>query len=168
LVLFASTTVSCAGRSATRYQAAREPLPRVPTAFQGSKCVRGGLQRTRYQVKARYQVRENALLIHSFLTLKGRRFLPAVICHHIRRGTRVGVTIRCRLAWASDVICLCVFCVGSLCGPPLRSSAGSSPLCGSPVDGVLPCRVPVSRGICSSSCLSLVLTLSLLKVLCSY
>ena len=42
------------------------------------------------------------------------------------------------------------------------SSAGSSPLCGSPVGGVLPCRVPVSRGICSSSCLSLALTLSLL------
>jgi len=33
------------GRSATRYRAAREPLPRVPTAFQGSNCVRGGLKR---------------------------------------------------------------------------------------------------------------------------
>jgi len=55
-------TVCCAGRPATRYQAAREPLPRVPTAFQGSKCVRGGLQGTRHQVKARYQVRANALL----------------------------------------------------------------------------------------------------------
>jgi len=40
------------------------------------------------------------------------------------------------------------------------SSAGSSPLCGSPVGGVLPCRVPVFLGICSSSCLSLALTLS--------
>jgi len=30
LVLFASTTVSCAGRPATRYRAAREPLPCVP------------------------------------------------------------------------------------------------------------------------------------------
>jgi len=40
------------------------------------------------------------------------------------------------------------------------SFAGTSPLCGSPVGGVLPCRVPVSRGICSSSCLSLALTLS--------
>jgi len=32
------------GRSATRYRAAREPLPRVPTAFQGSNCVRGGFK----------------------------------------------------------------------------------------------------------------------------
>jgi len=31
--LFTSTTVFCAGRPATRYRAAREPLPRVPTAF---------------------------------------------------------------------------------------------------------------------------------------
>ena len=35
------------------------------------------------------------------------------------------------------------------------SSAGSSPLCGSPMGGVLFCRVPVSRGICSLSCFSL-------------
>ena len=40
------------------------------------------------------------------------------------------------------------------------SSAGSSPLCGTPVCGFLPCRVPVSRSICSTSCLSLALTLS--------
>jgi len=63
LILFASTTVCCAGRPATRYRAAREPLPRVPTAFQGSKCVCGGGSSTRrreYQVKARYQVRANA------------------------------------------------------------------------------------------------------------
>ena len=50
-------------------------------------------------------------------------------------------------------------CVALPCGG--GSSAGSSPLYGSPVGGILPCRVPVSRGICSSSCLSLVLTLSL-------
>jgi len=43
LVLFVSTTVCCAGRSATRYRAVREPLPRVPTAFHGSKFVRGEL-----------------------------------------------------------------------------------------------------------------------------
>jgi len=60
LVLFVSTTVCCAGRSATRYRAAREPLPRVTTAFQGSKCLRGGLKRSKYEVKARYQVRVNA------------------------------------------------------------------------------------------------------------
>ena len=60
LVFFASTTVCCAGRSATRYRAARETLPRVPTAFQGSKCVRGGLKQREYQVKALYQVRANA------------------------------------------------------------------------------------------------------------
>ena len=62
LVLFASTTVCCAGRPATRYRAAREPLPRVPTAFQGSKCVRGELKRRKYHVKARYQIRANALI----------------------------------------------------------------------------------------------------------
>jgi len=45
----------------TRYRAVREPLPRAPTAFQGSKCVRGGLKRREYQVSARYQVRANAL-----------------------------------------------------------------------------------------------------------
>ena len=51
-----TTSVCCAGSPMTRYREAREPLPRVPTAFQGSKCVRGGLQGTRYQVRA------NALL----------------------------------------------------------------------------------------------------------
>jgi len=60
LVLFASTPVCCAGRPATRYRAAREHLPRVPTAFQCSKCVRGELKRREYQVKARYQVRADA------------------------------------------------------------------------------------------------------------
>jgi len=60
--MFAKTSVCRAGRPATRYRDAREPLPRVPTAFQGSKCVRGGLKRRKYQVKARYQVRANALL----------------------------------------------------------------------------------------------------------
>ena len=52
-----------AGCPATRYRAAREPLPRVPTAFQGSTCVRGELKRRKYRVKARYQVRANALLL---------------------------------------------------------------------------------------------------------
>jgi len=35
------------------------PSPRVPTAFQGSKCVRKGLKRRKCQVRARYQVRAN-------------------------------------------------------------------------------------------------------------
>ena len=43
LPAYASTAVCCAGRPAACYRAAREPLPRVPTAFQVSKCVRGGL-----------------------------------------------------------------------------------------------------------------------------
>jgi len=34
----------------------------VPTAFQGSKCVRGELKRRKYQVKARYLIRATALL----------------------------------------------------------------------------------------------------------
>jgi len=34
----------------------------VPTAFQGLKCVRGGLKRRKYQVRARYQVKANPLL----------------------------------------------------------------------------------------------------------
>jgi len=57
----------------------------------------------------------------------------------------------------SRTTCLCVFCVGPLCGPPLRwwVLCGTPPLSGSSVGGVLPCRVPVSRGICSSSCLAL-------------
>jgi len=50
----------------TRYRAVRETLPRVPTAFQGSKCVRGGLKRREYQVRARYQIRSNALLEHEW------------------------------------------------------------------------------------------------------
>jgi len=63
LALFASTTVCCAGRPATCYRAARGALRRVPTAFQGSKCVRGELLKPRkYQVRARYQVRANTLL----------------------------------------------------------------------------------------------------------
>jgi len=65
-------------------------------------------------------------------------------------------------------VCVCsvwVPCVALPSGG--GSSAGSSPLCGSPVGGVLPCRVPVSRGIYSSSCLSLALTLSQLASLCS-
>ena len=108
-----SMTVSWAVRPATRYRAARGPLPRVPAAFQGSKCVdrvlkrrrchvrtwplhdiaftniawcmaykggsvggrigltrglrcvRGELERREYQVKARYQVRANALLVQT-------------------------------------------------------------------------------------------------------
>jgi len=47
---------------ASRYWAARELLPRVPTAFQGSKCVRRELKRRKYQDRARYQVRANTLL----------------------------------------------------------------------------------------------------------
>ena len=64
LVLFASTIVSCAGRSATRYRAVRESLPCVPTDFQGSKCVRGvlKLKRREYQVRDS-QIRANALLL---------------------------------------------------------------------------------------------------------
>jgi len=34
----------------------------VPAAFQGSECVRGELKRRKYQIKARYQVRADALL----------------------------------------------------------------------------------------------------------
>jgi len=66
LVLFASTTVCCAGRPAARYRAARGALPRVPTAFQGSKFVRGELKPRKYQVRARYQVRTNALLTREY------------------------------------------------------------------------------------------------------
>jgi len=59
---------------------------------------------------------------------------------------------------------VCVFCVGPLCGLPSDggSSAGSSPLCGSPVGGVLPFMFPFSVAsiLCSSACLSLALTLS--------
>ena len=52
----------CAGRPATRYRADKGAPPRVPTAFQSSKCVRGELKRRKYQVRARYQVRANPLL----------------------------------------------------------------------------------------------------------
>ena len=38
------------------------PLARVPTAFQGSKCVRGELKRRKYLARARYQVGANAVL----------------------------------------------------------------------------------------------------------
>jgi len=64
------------GRSATRYRVAREPFPRVPTAFQGSKCVRGELKRRKYQVKVWYQVRANPLLqyIHPLLQVRHERF----------------------------------------------------------------------------------------------
>jgi len=41
VVVLARTTVCGAGRPATRYRAARKPLPRVPIAFQGWPCVRG-------------------------------------------------------------------------------------------------------------------------------
>ena len=50
------------GQSATRYQAARKPLPRVSTALQVRTVCAGGSSGGRYQVKARYQVRANALL----------------------------------------------------------------------------------------------------------
>jgi len=59
-------------------------------------------------------------------------------------------------------VCVCserVSCVALPSGG--GSSVGPSPLCGSPVGDVLLYRVPVSPGICSSSCLSLALTLSL-------
>ena len=64
----------------------------------------------------------------------------------------------CVLCW--------VPCVALLSGG--GSSAGSSHLRGSPVGGVLPCPVPVSRGISSSSCLSLALTLSQLCLFMSH
>jgi len=81
--LFASTTVCCAGRPATRYRAARETLPRVPTAFQGSKCVLGELKRRKYQVKARYQIRANALLLP----------LPLVYGMYCNKGWSGGNTV---------------------------------------------------------------------------
>ena len=37
----------------------------MPTALQGSKCVRRELKRRKYQVKARYQIRASALLLRS-------------------------------------------------------------------------------------------------------
>ena len=65
------------------------------------------------------------------------------------------------LAVGLRIVCVCSVWAPCVALPSDGgSSAGSSPLCGSPVDRVLPCRVPVSRGICSSSCLSLALTLS--------
>jgi len=39
------------------------PSPACRQLSRARKCVRGGLQGTRYQVKARYQVRANALLL---------------------------------------------------------------------------------------------------------
>jgi len=91
LVLFASTTVCCTGRSATRYRVARETLPRVPAAFQGSNCVRGGLKRREYQVKARYQVRANPLQERE----KGEAGAASWPCPG--RGTTQDETIRGRL-----------------------------------------------------------------------
>jgi len=67
LVLFASTTVCCARRPTTLYRAAREPLPRVSKAVEGSKCVRRELTRRKHQVRARYQIRANALLCWRWL-----------------------------------------------------------------------------------------------------
>jgi len=70
------------------------------------------------------------------------------------------------LSVAAEILPFVVVCVCSVWVPCVvlpsggGSSAGSSPLCRSPMGGVLPSRVPVSRGICSSSCLSLALTLS--------
>ena len=49
----------------------------MPTDFQGSKGVRGGLKQRKYQVKARYQVRANALL---YLAQKLRHAVRPV--HH--------------------------------------------------------------------------------------
>ena len=54
LVLFASTAVCCAGRPAACYWAAREALPRVPTAFQGSKCMRGEGSSCEESIKLRH------------------------------------------------------------------------------------------------------------------
>ena len=55
-------------------------LPRVPTAFQGSKCVRGGFQGTWYQVKARYQVRANALLPYAYFVIRSRASRKTTSC----------------------------------------------------------------------------------------
>ena len=58
-------------------------------------------------------------------------------------------------------MCLCVLCVCPLCDPPLRwwVLCGVLPSVWVPCGWGPPCRVPVSRGICSSSCLSLARTL---------
>jgi len=50
----------------------RELIPRVPTTYQGSKCVRRELKRRMYQVRARYQVRANPLLPGALPSRDGR------------------------------------------------------------------------------------------------
>jgi len=50
----------------------------VPTAFQGSKCVRGELKPRNYQVRARYQVRANALLYRNVSSVWRGAVVPAL------------------------------------------------------------------------------------------
>jgi len=100
------------GRSATRYRAARETLPRVPTAFQGSNSVRGGSSRGRYQVKARYQVRANPLLQVRFFDMSyiAVPLIPSRVDSHPYFSTPTNSVVRLNQPHAvSHNICgLCV------------------------------------------------------------
>jgi len=44
----------------------------VPTAFQGFKCVRGGLKQRESPVRARYQIRANAVLVVIIRSMRSR------------------------------------------------------------------------------------------------
>jgi len=67
----------------------------MPTAFQVSKCVRGGLKRREYQVKAPYQVRANPLLPAAGATLvrllHGAPPLIRIICLLVVLGGGAGL-----------------------------------------------------------------------------
>ena len=85
----------------------------MPTAFQGSKCVRGGLKRSEYQVRARYQIRANALLHDNGRRLRkhderAARWSEGANCLQGRRdlqGLRVG---KVASAGAYIYMCVCV------------------------------------------------------------
>ena len=70
----------------------------MPAAFQGSKRVRGGLKRTEYQVKARYQVRANACYAGE-RTYHCILFIFSPICEYIHLAyVRVHVIYRANQA----------------------------------------------------------------------
>ena len=101
------------------------------------------------------------------VNLKGSK--PCVAKRNRLGGLKHEIQIRMR-SRSKGILSLCVLCGSPVWpSPPVVGPLRGPLLCVGPLwAGSLPCRVVVSRGICSSSCLALARTLSQCYVLYIY